>query len=89
MSLLHDAKGCDTIDTMEGAMIELSETQRLALQNGEAVHVPASNMNEGIVLLRGEDFERIQALLQDDREKAAWTRAARQATRRWAKENPY
>ena len=70
-------------------MLELTEKQRQALRNGEAVHIPSTEMGEEVVLLRGEDFARIQALLEDEREKAAWARFARKAAGRWAQENPF
>jgi hypothetical protein len=70
-------------------MIELTETQRQALRNGEAVRVASPEMGEEVVLLRGQDFARIQMLLEDQREKAAWSKVARKAAVRWAQENPF
>lgn len=70
-------------------MIELNEKQQQALRNGEAVRVAAANMSEDLVLLRGEDYARIQALLEDEREKAAWAGVARKAGTRWAQENAF
>ena len=70
-------------------MIELTEKQRQALRNGEAVRVPALDNGEEVVLLRGEDYDRIQALLEDEREKASWAGLSRKAATRWAQENPF
>jgi len=70
-------------------MIELTETQRQALRNGEAVHVPSPDVGDEVVLLRGQDFARIQMLLHHEREKAAWAKVARKAAIRWAQENPF
>jgi hypothetical protein len=57
-----------------------------ALRNGEAVRVLAPEVGDELVLLRGEDFARIKALLEDEREKAAWAGLARKAAGRWAQE---
>jgi hypothetical protein len=70
-------------------MIELTEKHRQALRNGEAVRVPLPEMGEEVVLIRGADFARIQLLLEDEREKAAWAEVARKAATRWAEENPF
>jgi hypothetical protein len=70
-------------------MIELTEKHRQALRNGEAVRVPSPEIGEEAVLLRGADFARIQMLLEDEREKAAWATVARKAASRWARENPF
>jgi hypothetical protein len=70
-------------------MIQLTEEQSQALRNGEPVRLPAPELGKEVVLLRGEDFARIQMLLQDDREKAAWAALGRKAADRWAQENPF
>jgi len=70
-------------------MIELTEMHRQALRNGEAVRVSSPELGEDVVLVRGADFARIQMLLEDEREKAAWAAVARKAASRWAEENPF
>jgi hypothetical protein len=73
----------------ENAMIQLTEEQSQALRNGEPVRLPLCDLGQEVVLLRGQDFARIQMLLEDDREKAAWAALGRKAAGRWAQENPY
>ncbi len=70
-------------------MIQLTDEQNQALLKGEPVRLPLSDLGQEVVLLRGEDFARIQMLLQDDREKAAWAAVGRKAADRWAQENPF
>jgi len=70
-------------------MIELTEAQCLALRNGEPVRLSLPELGKEVVLLREEDFARIQMLLQDDREKTAWAALGRKAANRWAQENPF
>ena len=70
-------------------MIQLTEEQNQALRNGEPVRLPWPDLGKEVVLLRGEDFARIQMLLEDDREKAAWAAVGRKAASRWAQENPF
>lgn len=47
------------------------------------------DLGKEVVLLCGEDFARIQMLLEDDREKAAWAALGRKAAGRWGQENPF
>jgi hypothetical protein len=42
-----------------------------------------------VVLLRGEEYVRIQRILEDEREKAAWAALAGKAADRWSQENPF
>ncbi len=67
----------------------MTEQQSQALRNGEPVRLPVSELGKELVLLRGEDFARIQMLLEDDREKSAWATLGRKAADRWAQENPF
>lgn len=70
-------------------MIQLTEEQSQALRDGKPVRLPLLDVGQEVVLLRGEDFARIQMLLDDDREKAAWATLSRKAAIRWAEENPF
>jgi hypothetical protein len=70
-------------------MIQLTEDQSQALRNGEPVRLPVAELGEDVVLLRGQDFARIQMLLEDDREKTAWAALGRKAADRGARENPF
>jgi len=70
-------------------MIQLTEKQSQALRSGEPVRLSLPDLGQEVVLLRGEDFARIQTLLEDDREKAAWAALGRNAADRWAQENPF
>ncbi len=70
-------------------MIQLTQEQSQALRNGEPVRLPLPELGKEVVLLCGEDFARIQMLLEDDREKAAWAALGRKAADRWAQENTY
>jgi hypothetical protein len=42
-----------------------------------------------VALLPGSRYEEIQALVLDDRERAAWHGAVGQAQRSWVQDNPY
>jgi hypothetical protein len=70
-------------------VIELSEEQRQVVLRGGAVRLMSSEIGEELVLLRGADFARIQAALEDEREKTAWAALARKAATRWSRENPF
>ena len=70
-------------------MIQLTDEQSQALRNGKPVRLPLPDLGQEVVILRGEDFARIQMLLEDDREKAAWAALGRKAADRWAQENPF
>ena len=70
-------------------MIRLTEKQQQALRNGEAVRIPSSEIGEDVVLLRGQEYGRIQGILEDEREKAAWAALAGKAADHWSQENPF
>lgn len=69
-------------------VFELTEQQRQDLSHGEPVRI-ALETGEEIVLLRGELFDEIRDLLQDEREQAAFRKFAREQAAKLAKENPY
>ena len=69
--------------------IELTEEQNQAVRKGEVVRVTVPGFDSDLVLLRAEQYEHMHELLEDEREKAAWAKLAREAADRWAEENPY
>ena len=70
-------------------MIQLTEKESHALRNGEVVRVFLPDLGQDVVVLRAEDFARMQMLLEDGREKAAWAALGRKAAIRWGQENPF
>ena len=52
-------------------MIELTEQQRQAVRNGEAVRVNAPELGEEVVLLSATQYQNIRELLDDEREQEA------------------
>ncbi len=70
-------------------MIELTQEQSQALRNGEPVRLLLAELGKEVVLVCAKDFARIQILLEDDREKAAWAALGRKAADRWARENRF
>ena len=52
-------------------MIELTDKQREAVKNGEAIRVAAPEIGEDVVLLRVSEYENLQELLADSREQDA------------------
>jgi hypothetical protein len=69
--------------------IVLTEEQRQAILNGEPVRIAAPELGEDVVLLRGELFEAVRDILQDEREQAAFRAFARKQAARLAQVNPY
>jgi hypothetical protein len=70
-------------------MLELTEKQRQAIRQGEAVLMADPELGEEVVLLRAELYETIRELLEDEREKAGWAKLAAASRAGWARENPY
>ena len=63
-------------------MIELTEQQRQAVKNGEAIRVAAPEIGEDVVLLRATQYESLRELLEDQREQQAILRySMKQAAR--------
>jgi hypothetical protein len=69
--------------------IELTEEQKQAVRNGEAVRLTVPELDSDVVLLRAEQYENLLEFSEDEREKAAWAKLARKAANRWAEENPF
>ena len=70
-------------------MIELTEKQREAVKNGEAIRVAAPEIGEDVVLLRASEYETMQELITDLREQDGVLRYSMSQARSVAKENPY
>ena len=70
-------------------MIELTEKQREAVKNGEAIRLAAPEIGEDVVLLRATEYENLKELLSDSREQTALLRYSMGQARSVAKENPY
>ena len=70
-------------------MIELTEQQRQAVKNGEAVHVVAPEIGEDLVLLTAKLYENMRESLEDQREQKAVLRYSMNQARKVAQENPY
>jgi hypothetical protein len=70
-------------------MIELSEQQRQAVKNGEAVRVAAPEIGEDVVLLSVTKYESMRDKLEDEREQQAVLRYSMKQARKVAGENPY
>lgn len=52
-------------------MIDLTEEQRQAVKNGEAIRLVAPEIGEDVVLLRAAQYENMCELLDDRREQEA------------------
>jgi hypothetical protein len=70
-------------------MIELTEQQRQAVKNGEAVRVAVPEIGEDVVLLRATDYDSIRDLIEDQREQRAVLRYSMKQAAKTARENPY
>jgi PHD/YefM family antitoxin component YafN of YafNO toxin-antitoxin module len=69
--------------------IELTDEQRQAVRNGEPVRLAAPELGGDIVLLSAKQFERLQELLEDERQQRAFRQAGLRSAVRWLKDNPY
>ena len=72
--------------------IELTEEQRQAVSNGEAVHLPVPEIGGTVVVLRAEQYERLRELLEEEEDRKmqeAWLKASHESAVSWMKENPY
>ena len=57
--------------------------------NGEVVRLHTPDIGGDVVLLRAEEFETLQELLEDERQQKAFREAGLRSAIRWMKENPY
>jgi hypothetical protein len=70
-------------------MIELTEEQRQAVRNGQAIRLPAPEIGEDVVLMRAAQYESLRELAEDEREQQAVLRYSMKQAAKAAKENPY
>ena len=70
-------------------MIELSEQQRQAVRNGEAVRIAAPEIGEDVILLSVTQYESMCDVLEDQREQEAVLRYSMKQAAKVARENPY
>ena len=70
-------------------MIELTEQERQAVRNGEAIRVAAPEIGEDVVLLRATHYESIREFLEDQREQRAVLNYSMKQASKVAQENPY
>ena len=64
-------------------MIELTERQRQAVRNGEAVRVDAPELGEEVVLMSATQYQTIRELLDDKREQVVFEIATCLTNSRW------
>ena len=48
-------------------MIELTEEQKQAIKNGEAVRVAASKLGEAVIVLRADLYEDVREIVEEER----------------------
>lgn len=70
-------------------MIELTEKQRQAVKNGEAVRVASPEIGEDVVLLSATRFQSLQESLEDRRVQQQVLRYSMKQAGKVATENPY
>jgi len=70
-------------------MIELTEQQRQALRNGEAIRVAVPEIGGDVVLVRATQYQNIRELLEDQREQQTVLRYSIMQAAKVAKANPY
>jgi hypothetical protein len=73
----------------EKLMIELTEKQRQAVRNGEAIRIPAPEIGEDVVLLRATEYENMQELVEDTRLQRAVLRCSMEQAGKAALENSF
>lgn len=67
--------------------IDLTEEQRQAVVNGEAVRLRTPDGD--IVVLRADEYEALRELLEDQAERKAFRDAGLRSAIRWMKDNPF
>ena len=72
--------------------IELTEQQQQAVLRGEAIRLDAPEVGGPIVILREEEYQRLQALREEEEDRKlqeAFLKASHNSTVAWMKDNPY
>ena len=70
-------------------MIELTEQQREAVKNGEAIRVSAPEIGQDVVLLSAILYESMRESLEDQREQRAVLNYSMKQASAVARESPY
>jgi hypothetical protein len=70
-------------------MIELTEQQRDAVKNGEAIRVAAPEIGEDLVLMRATLYQNMRESLDDQVEQEEVLSYSMKQAAKVAKENPY
>jgi hypothetical protein len=70
-------------------MIDLTEQQRRAVRNGEAIRLAAPEVGEDVVVLSATSFQNMQESLDDQREQRAVLGYSMKQAAKVAQENPY
>ncbi len=70
-------------------MIDLTEQQRQAVRDGEAVRLAAPEIGEDVVLLRAAQYETMRESLDDRREQQAILWYSMKQAAKVARENPF
>jgi hypothetical protein len=70
-------------------MIVLTEEQRQAVLQGEAVRVSAPELGEDVVLLRAASYEQIRAALEEERTQQAVLAYSMKQAAKVAQEDPW
>lgn len=81
--------GLGTMVGKVATMIELTEQQRRAVKNGEAIRVPAPEIGEDVVLVRATQYVSMRESLEDQREQQAVLRYSMKQAAKVAQENPF
>ena len=68
-------------------MIELTDQQRQAVRDGEAIRVAEPEIGEDVVVLRATQYESMRGLLEDEREQRAVLRYSMKLATKSAKEH--
>jgi hypothetical protein len=69
--------------------IELTEEQKAQLLEGNAIRITPPEIGEEIVLIRGEMYDEVHALLDDLKTSKAIADLAHTTAARWAQQNSY
>ena len=69
--------------------MNLSADQIEAVKQGRAIRVPAPEIGEEVLVVRGDAIAAIAALLQHEAEQNTIARVSYEQAVAWGKENPY
>ena len=78
-----------SLSEKDPTMIELTEQQRQAVKNGEAIRVSAPEIGEDVVLLTALKYDTIREMLEGQSEQRAILRYSMKQAAKVAQENPY